>query len=51
MHIWEDAETQLESIFNAGMKVNMANVPQTMPMRLRKLPDSFFKMQEPKSHS
>jgi protein yorkie len=29
----------------------MANVPQTMPMRLRKLPDSFFKMQEPKSHS
>ncbi|RMC07369.1 hypothetical protein DUI87_16833 [Hirundo rustica rustica] len=28
-----------------------ANVPHTLPMRLRKLPDSFFKPPEPKAHS
>lgn len=33
------------------MNPKTANVPQTVPMRLRKLPDSFFKPPEPKSHS
>ncbi|XP_012585407.1 PREDICTED: transcriptional coactivator YAP1 [Condylura cristata] len=33
------------------MNPKTANVPQTLPMRLRNLPDSFFKPPEPKSHS
>ncbi|EHB01423.1 65 kDa Yes-associated protein [Heterocephalus glaber] len=50
VHVQGDAETDLEALFNAVMNPKMATVPQTVPMRLRKLPDS-FKPQEPKSHS
>lgn len=51
MHVRGDSETDLEALFNAVMNPKTANVPQTVPMRLRKLPDSFFKPPEPKSHS
>uniref|UniRef100_A0A8C4M029 Transcriptional coactivator YAP1 n=1 Tax=Equus asinus TaxID=9793 RepID=A0A8C4M029_EQUAS len=51
VHVRGDSETDLEALFNAVMNPKTANVPQTLPMRLRKLPDSFFKPPEPKSHS
>ncbi|XP_020851786.1 transcriptional coactivator YAP1 isoform X11 [Phascolarctos cinereus] len=51
VHVRGDSETDLEALFNAVMNPKTANVPQTVPMRLRKLPDSFFKPPEPKSHS
>uniref|UniRef100_A0A2K5SBB8 Transcriptional coactivator YAP1 n=1 Tax=Cebus imitator TaxID=2715852 RepID=A0A2K5SBB8_CEBIM len=50
VHIRGDSETDLEALFNAVMNPKTASVPQTVPMRLRKLPDS-FKPPEPKSHS
>ncbi|KAM9321536.1 transcriptional coactivator YAP1 isoform 2-T2 [Gastrophryne carolinensis] len=51
VHVRGDSETDLEALFNAVMNPKSANVPQTVPMRMRKLPDSFFKQPEPKSHS
>ncbi|XP_066555499.1 transcriptional coactivator YAP1 isoform X2 [Amia ocellicauda] len=51
VHVRGDSETDLEALFNAVMNPKNANVPQTVPMRMRKLPDSFFKQPEPKSHS
>ncbi|XP_029458274.1 transcriptional coactivator YAP1 isoform X7 [Rhinatrema bivittatum] len=51
VHVRGDSETDLEALFNAVMNPKNANVPQTLPMRMRKLPDSFFKQPEPKSHS
>ncbi|OCT93186.1 hypothetical protein XELAEV_18016252mg [Xenopus laevis] len=51
VHVRTDSETDLETLFNAVMNPKNANVPQTLPMRMRKLPDSFFKQPEPKSHS
>ncbi|XP_063300999.1 transcriptional coactivator YAP1 isoform X2 [Pelobates fuscus] len=51
VHVRGDSETDLEALFNAVMNPKTANVPQTLPMRMRKLPDSFFKQPEPKSHS
>ncbi|KAM6157629.1 transcriptional coactivator YAP1 isoform 7-T7 [Rhynchocyon petersi] len=51
VHVRGDSETDLEALFNAVMNPKTANVPPTVPMRLRKLPDSFFKPPEPKSHS
>lgn len=51
VHVRGDSETDLEALFNAVMNPKGANVPQTVPMRLRKLPDSFFKPPEPKAHS
>ncbi|XP_078258923.1 transcriptional coactivator YAP1 isoform X2 [Rhinoraja longicauda] len=51
VHVRGDSETDLEALFNAVMNPKNASVPQSVPMRLRKLPDSFFKQPEPKSHS
>ncbi|XP_010593723.2 transcriptional coactivator YAP1 isoform X1 [Loxodonta africana] len=51
VHVRGDSETDLEALFNAVMNPKTANVPPTVPMRLRKLPDSFFKPPEPKSHN
>ncbi|XP_054829172.1 transcriptional coactivator YAP1 isoform X3 [Eublepharis macularius] len=51
VHVRSDSETDLEALFNAVMNPKGANVPHTLPMRLRKLPDSFFKPPEPKAHS
>ncbi|OBS64214.1 hypothetical protein A6R68_07249 [Neotoma lepida] len=51
VHIRRDSVTDLEALFKAVMNPKTANVPQTLPMQLRKLPDSFFKPPEPKSHS
>ncbi|XP_078513128.1 transcriptional coactivator YAP1 isoform X4 [Lissotriton helveticus] len=52
VHVRGDSETDLEALFNAVMNPKSAGgLPQTVPMRMRKLPDSFFKPPEPKSHS
>ncbi|KAL7878348.1 hypothetical protein AOLI_G00093220 [Acnodon oligacanthus] len=51
VHVRGDSETDLEALFNAVMNPKNAAVPPSVPMRLRKLPDSFFKPPEPKSHS
>ncbi|XP_072332454.1 transcriptional coactivator YAP1 isoform X4 [Scyliorhinus torazame] len=51
VHVRGDSETDLEALFNAVMNPKNSNLPQSVPMRLRKLPDSFFKQPEPKSHS
>ncbi|XP_071372464.1 transcriptional coactivator YAP1 isoform X2 [Centroberyx affinis] len=51
VHVRGDSETDLEALFNAVMNPKNTIVPPSVPMRLRKLPDSFFKPPEPKSHS
>ncbi|XP_014352183.1 transcriptional coactivator YAP1 isoform X5 [Latimeria chalumnae] len=51
VHVRGDSETDLEALFNAVMNPKSANVPHSVPMRMRKLPDSFFRQPEPKSHS
>uniref|UniRef100_A0A8C5WG14 Yes1 associated transcriptional regulator n=1 Tax=Leptobrachium leishanense TaxID=445787 RepID=A0A8C5WG14_9ANUR len=51
VHVRGDSETDLEALFNAVINPKTGNMPQTLPMRMRKLPDSFFKQPEPKSHS
>ncbi|KAB5575097.1 hypothetical protein PHYPO_G00216900 [Pangasianodon hypophthalmus] len=51
VHVRGDSETDLEALFNAVMNPKSAAVPPSVPMRMRKLPDSFFKPPEPKSHS
>ncbi|XP_005173719.1 transcriptional coactivator YAP1 isoform X1 [Danio rerio] len=51
VHVRGDSETDLEALFNAVMNPKNTIVPPSVPMRLRKLPDSFFTPPEPKSHS
>ncbi|KAM4881754.1 LOW QUALITY PROTEIN: transcriptional coactivator YAP1-like [Thomomys bottae] len=51
VHVRGDLETDLEALFNALINPKKANVPPKVPMRLHKLPDSFFKPPEPKAHS
>ncbi|KAM6932860.1 transcriptional coactivator YAP1 [Lycodopsis pacificus] len=51
VHVRGDSETDLEALFNAVMNPKNTIVPPCVPMRMRKLPDSFFKPPEPKSHS
>ncbi|KAG8454536.1 hypothetical protein GDO86_000961 [Hymenochirus boettgeri] len=51
VHVRGDSETDLEALFNAVMNPNNKTANMPVPMRMRKLPDSFFKQPEPKSHS
>ncbi|XP_042599840.1 transcriptional coactivator YAP1-like isoform X2 [Cyprinus carpio] len=51
VHVRGDSETDLEALFNAVMNPKNTITPPSVPMRMRKLPDSFFKPPEPKSHS
>ncbi|XP_073706664.1 transcriptional coactivator YAP1 isoform X2 [Garra rufa] len=51
VHVRGDSETDLEALFNAVMNPKNTILPPSVPMRLRNLPDSFFKPPEPKSHS
>lgn len=51
VHVRGDSETDLEALFNAVMNPKSTIVPPSVPMRMRNLPDSFFKPPEPKSHS
>ncbi|KAJ3591266.1 hypothetical protein NHX12_009212 [Muraenolepis orangiensis] len=51
VHVRGDSETDLEALFNAVMNPKNTALPPSVPMRMRKLPDSFFKPPEPKAHS
>lgn len=46
-----DSETDLEALFNAVMNPKPGTVPHQVPMRMRKLPESFFKQPDSGSHS
>ncbi|XP_069753519.1 WW domain-containing transcription regulator protein 1 isoform X1 [Narcine bancroftii] len=46
-----DSETDLEALFNAVMNPKPGTVPHQLPMRMRKLPESFFKQPDSGSHS
>ncbi|MEQ2182241.1 DNA-binding transcription factor yap1 [Goodea atripinnis] len=51
VHVRGDSQTDLELLFNSAMNTKNSNVPASLPMRLRKLPKSFFTPPEPKPHS
>uniref|UniRef100_A0A4W3I9P9 WW domain containing transcription regulator 1 n=1 Tax=Callorhinchus milii TaxID=7868 RepID=A0A4W3I9P9_CALMI len=46
-----DSETDLEALFKAVMNPQAGSLPQGVPMRLRKLPESFFRPPDSGSHS
>ncbi|XP_030010751.1 transcriptional coactivator YAP1-like isoform X2 [Sphaeramia orbicularis] len=52
VHVRGDSQTELEALFSAVMNPNKAaRQPASLPMRMRKLPDSFFRQPEPRGHS
>ncbi|XP_071754291.1 transcriptional coactivator YAP1-like isoform X2 [Centroberyx gerrardi] len=52
VHVRGDSQTELEALFNAVMNPNKtARLPASLPMRMRKLPDSFFRPPDPRGHS
>ncbi|KAM4620429.1 transcriptional coactivator YAP1-like isoform 1-T2 [Polymixia lowei] len=52
VHVRGDSQTELEALFNAVMNPNKTTrLPPSLPMRMRKLPDSFFRQPEPRGHS
>ncbi|XP_056140945.1 transcriptional coactivator YAP1-like isoform X2 [Lampris incognitus] len=52
VHVRGDSQTELEALFHAVMNPNKTSrLPASLPMRMRKLPDSFFKPPEPRGHS
>ncbi|XP_024921608.1 transcriptional coactivator YAP1-like [Cynoglossus semilaevis] len=52
VHVRGDSQTELEALFSAVMNPNKAvRQPASLPMRMRKLPDSFFRQPDPRGHS
>ncbi|MEQ2231846.1 hypothetical protein ILYODFUR_004840 [Ilyodon furcidens] len=52
VHVRGDSKTELEALFNAVMNPSSAaRQPQSLPMRMRKLPNSFFNPPDPRGHS
>ncbi|KAL6098622.1 uncharacterized protein ACO6RY_17717 [Pungitius sinensis] len=52
VHVRGDSQTELEALFNAVMNPNKsARQPSSLPMRMRKLPDSFFRQPDSRGHS
>nr|XP_020454164.1 transcriptional coactivator YAP1-like isoform X2 [Monopterus albus] len=52
VHVRGDSQTELEALFNAVMNPGKAGKqPASLPMRMRKLPDSFFRQPDPRGHS
>uniref|UniRef100_A0A3Q0R0T5 Yes1 associated transcriptional regulator n=1 Tax=Amphilophus citrinellus TaxID=61819 RepID=A0A3Q0R0T5_AMPCI len=51
VHVRGDSQTELEALFTAVMNPNAVKQPSSLPMRMRKLPDSFFRQPEPRGHS
>ena len=52
VHIRGDSQTELEALFSAVMNPSKAaRQPPSLPMRMRKLPDSFFRPPDPRGHS
>ncbi|GAA6214865.1 transcriptional coactivator YAP1-like isoform X2 [Lates japonicus] len=52
VHVRGDSQTELEALFSAVMNPSKATrQPASLPMRMRKLPDSFFRQPDPRGHS
>uniref|UniRef100_A0A8P4K6E9 WW domain-containing protein n=1 Tax=Dicentrarchus labrax TaxID=13489 RepID=A0A8P4K6E9_DICLA len=52
VHVRGDSQTELEALFSAVMNPNKAaRQPASLPMRMRKLPDSFFRQPDSRGHS
>lgn len=52
VHVRGDSQTELEALFNAVMNPSKeGRHPASLPMRMRKLPDSFFRQPDPRGHS
>ncbi|KAM6907625.1 transcriptional coactivator YAP1-like [Xenentodon cancila] len=52
VHVRGDSQTELEALFSAVMNPSKAGrQPPSLPMRMRKLPDSFFRPPDPRGHS
>uniref|UniRef100_A0AAQ4QJC4 WW domain-containing protein n=1 Tax=Gasterosteus aculeatus aculeatus TaxID=481459 RepID=A0AAQ4QJC4_GASAC len=52
VHVRGDSQTELEALFSAVMNPNKsARQPSSLPMRMRKLPDSFFRQPDSRGHS
>uniref|UniRef100_A0A665UBX1 WW domain-containing protein n=1 Tax=Echeneis naucrates TaxID=173247 RepID=A0A665UBX1_ECHNA len=52
VHVRGDSQTELEALFSAVMNPSKAaRQPASLPMRMRKLPDSFFRQPDPRGHS
>lgn len=52
VHVRGDSQTELEALFSAVMNPSKAaRTPPSLPMRMRKLPDSFFRQPEARGHS
>lgn len=52
VHVRGDSQTELEALFSAVMNPSKATrQPPSLPMRMRKLPDSFFRQPDSRGHS
>nr|XP_046266062.1 transcriptional coactivator YAP1-like isoform X2 [Scatophagus argus] len=52
VHVRGDSQTELEALFSAVMNPSKASrQPASLPMRMRKLPDSFFRQPDSRGHS
>lgn len=52
VHVRGDSQTELEALFSAVMNPSKASrQPPSLPMRMRKLPDSFFRQPDSRGHS
>ncbi|XP_059207612.1 transcriptional coactivator YAP1-like isoform X2 [Centropristis striata] len=52
VHVRGDSQTELEALFSAVMNPSKsARQPPSLPMRMRKLPDSFFRQPDSRGHS
>lgn len=52
VHVRGDSQTELEALFSAVMNPTKATrQPASLPMRMRKLPDSFFRQPDSRGHS
>lgn len=52
VHVRGDSQTELEALFSAVTNPSKAaRQPAPLPMRMRKLPDSFFRQPDPRGHS
>ncbi|XP_030602647.1 transcriptional coactivator YAP1-like isoform X1 [Archocentrus centrarchus] len=51
VHVRGDSQTELEALFTAVTNPNAVKQPSSLPMRMRKLPDSFFRQPAPRGHS
>ncbi|XP_053702635.1 transcriptional coactivator YAP1-like isoform X2 [Synchiropus splendidus] len=52
VHVRGDSQTELDALFSAVINPSKAAAqPAPLPMRMRKLPDSFFRQPDPRGHS